>query len=59
MWIIIHQNALELCLDTLATGTTLVLMISRHPGFLSLLGFGSLHRISVYEHYSRHSSEKT
>ena len=59
MWIIIHQNSLELSLSALATGTTLVPMISMHPGFLSLLGFGNLHHISVYKYCSSYSSEKT
>ena len=59
MWIIIHQNALELSLAALATGTTLVPMISMHPGFLSLLDLGSLHRISVYKNYSSYSPEQT
>ena len=58
MWIIMNQNALELSLPTMATGTSLVPVISVPPGFLSLLGFGSLHCISVYTYCSGYPSEK-
>ena len=58
MWIVIHQNALELSLPAMATGTSLVLVISIPPGFLSLLGFSSLHHISVYKYCPSYPSEK-
>ena len=59
MWIIFHQNVLDLSWTSLVTRTTLVTMISMHSGFLSLLGFSSLHCLYIYEHCSNHSSEKT
>ena len=59
MWIIVHQNALGLSLAALATRTSLVPMISMHPGFLILLGLGNLHRISIYKYCSSYSSEQT
>ena len=59
MWIIIHQNALELSLPTMATGTSLVPVISVPPGFLSLLGCSILHHIYVYNYCSSYPFEKT
>ena len=58
MWIIIHQNALDLCLAAMAARTSSVPVISVPPGFLSLLGCGSLHRIPVYNNCSHYPSEK-
>ena len=58
MWIIVHQNALELSLPAMASRTTLVPVISRNPGFLSLLSFGRLHRISVDKYCSSYSPEQ-
>ena len=59
MWIIVHQNVLELRRTTLVTGTSLVPMVPLHSSFLSLLGFGSLHRLYIHEHCFNHSSKKT
>ena len=59
MWIIVHQNSLDLFLAAMAARTCLASVISVPPGFLNLLGFGSLHYISIYAYCSGYSSEKT
>ena len=57
MWIIIHQNVLNLSLAAMAARTWLVPVMSAPPGFLSLLGFGSLHCIPIYTYCSSYPSE--